>query len=481
MKIQSRTSRSAFPLMMVLPCLLSLVAPRSGWTAESTARFLTTAAEVRGLSAAAAQQHQPVKLRGVVTFYDEALYSRFIQDETAGIYLLELTNMPALSPGQMVEVEGTTGPGEYAPVIQPTSVKTVGAGKMPAAKPVTLEELVSGRHDSQLVEFSGIVRAVRFEKESQFYLLDFAKGSERFTAYAKQLPVAQAQELVESTVKVRGVCATMFNHQRQLFGIRLLVPQADGLVIEKSTPASPYDLPEQKISSLLQFAPDGNSGGRVKVRGTVVYAELGNAVFIQDEKSGLYCQSMQRDALKPGDQVELLGFAAKGEYTPVLEDAVYRKVGTSAEPAAATVDVNEILTGVHDCRLVQLQARVLERVERGVNQFLLLQAGDFTFQAYLPQKVSAAELANLQSGSEVTATGICMIERGNKWQAGDKWRAASFHLVLRSPKDVVVSQNPPGMKASDELWLAGVFGAAALAALAWVVILKRKMRQQTRA
>lgn len=474
-QLQTRWFKAAFVSSSLL---LSFV---PGIEAANADRVLTTAAAVRNLSATEAAQKHPVKLRGVVTFHDEALFSRFLQDETAGIYLLELTNMPALSPGQLVEVEGTTGPGEYAPVVQPTSVKVVGAGTMPAARPVTLEQLVSGRHDSQLVEFSGIVRSVRLEKESQFYLLDFAKGSERFTAYVKQLPVAQPQDLVESIVKVRGVCATMFNHQRQLFGIRLLVPQADGLVIEKPASATPYDLAEQKINSLLQFAPDGNSGGRVKVRGTVVHSEPGNALFILDGKAGLYCKSLQRDALQPGDQVEVLGFPAKGEYTPVLEDASYRKTGSGTAPTAARVDVNEILTGIHDCQLVELPARVVDRVERGLNQFLLLQAGDFTFQAYLPPKVTAAELAGLQNGSEVIATGICMIERGNKWQAGDKWRAAAFHLVLRSAQDITVVQKPVVANLPDGLGLAVVFGVVALAALAWVAVLKIKMRRSARA
>jgi hypothetical protein len=138
--------------------------------------------------------------------------------------------------------------------------------------------------------------------------------------------------------------------------------------------------------------------------------------------------------------------------------------------------VNEILTGVHDCRLVHLPARVVDRVQRGLNQFLLLQAYDFTFQAFLPQKADDEKLAALQNGSEVEVTGICMIERGNQWLAGDKWRASSFHLVLRSPKDVVVLQNPPSMKMPDELWLAGAFGAVALGALVWVAILKRRVR-----
>lgn len=457
--------------------LVCAVIPRSGRTADSPDQILTTVAAVRSLPATEAAKELPVKLHGVVTFFDGGLFSRFIQDDTAGIYLQELTNAPALLPGQEVVVEGVTGPGEYAPVVVPKSIKVIGQGKMPAAEPVSLEQLVSGREDSQLVSFSGIVRSVRFDKDSQFYLVDFVVGGERFTVYAKQLPVAQPQDLVASTVKVSGVCSTMFNHRRQIFGFRLLVPQADGVVVEKAAPASPYDLPVQPINSLLQFAPGGTFGNRVKVTGTVVYDDSGSALFIQNDGSGLYCQSAQREKLQPGDQVEVLGFPAKGEYTPVLEDAVYRKVGTGTEPKADVVDVNEILTGTRDCHLVQLPARVLDRVQRGVNQFLLLQNNDFTFQAYLPQNVNNEGFADLKNGSDVMVTGICLIERGNSWQAGEKWRATSFHLLLRSPDDVVVTQKPAGMTLPDEPWIMGLLAFLTVGALAWVAILRIKMRQ----
>ena len=476
--MQQHLSRTGFSLLTGLLCL---AAPHSGLTAENPDQVLTKVAAVRSLSAAEAVRHYPVKLHGVVTFYDDVLFSRFIQDETGGIYLYEPTNLPPMLAGQEVEVEGVTGPGEYAPVVVPSSVKVVGAGKMPAAQPVSMEQLVSGRVDSQLVEFSDIVRAVHFEKDTQYYLIDFVTGGERFTVYARQLPVAQPQDLVDSTLKVRGVCATMFNHQRQLFGVRLLVPEADGLVIEKPAPANPYDLPVKKINSLLQFTPEGDISSRVKVTGTVVYCVPGSAICIQDDASGLYCQTLQRDVVQPGDQVEILGFPAKGEYTPILEDAIYRKVGAGTEPKADAVDVNEILIGVHDSRLVQLPARVLDRVQRGVNQFLLLQSSDFTFQAYLPQRLNNDELAAVQNGSEVMVTGICLIERGNNWQAGEKWRAASFHLLLRSPKDVTVLQGPAAIKSPDELLVAVVCGAIALGALLWVAVLRTKLRQQTKA
>jgi len=468
------TSRIAFTLMSGL---LYLSIPRSGLSADSPDRTLTTAAAVRSLPAAEAARGLPVQLHGVVTFFDEGLFSRFIQDGTAGIYFQDLPGVTNLVPGQTVDVVGVTGPGEYAPVVVPAFVTVVGQAALPPAVPVSLEQLLSGREDSQFVQFSGSVRSVRFDKDLQFYAVDFLTGGERITAYAKQLPLAPAEDLVGSTVKVSGVCSTMFNHQRQLFGIRLLVPQVDGVVVETAAPARPFDLPAQPINSLLQFAPGGNGGGRVKVTGTVAYCTPGSTLFIENENDGLYCQTRERQALKPGDQVEVLGFPAKGDYSPILEDAIYRKAGSGAEPKPDVVDVNQILTGSHDCRLVQLNARVLDRVQRGVNQFLLLQSDDFTFQAYLPPLKSNDGFADLQNGSEVTVTGICLIERGNNWQAGENWRATSFHLLLRSPQDVVVLQAPSTSSLAGNPWITGVLGVIALGCLSWVVVLKRHNRQ----
>jgi len=433
-------------------------------------QVLTTVAEVRRLSAAEAEKHYPVKLRGVVTFYDDGLFSRFLQDDTAGIYL-QVTNLLALQAGQLVEVDGVTGPGEFAPVVMPTNIKVLGEGKIPDAKPSSLERLMSGAQDSQMVEVSGNIRAARFEKSTGNYFIDVVTGGERFTVVAKQIPAAQPKDLLDATVRVRGVCSTLFNRQRQLFWFRLLVPNADSLVVEKPAPPNPFDAPTQNIDSLLRFTPEGTMSHRVKVTGTVVYYEPGNAVFIQDGSHGLHCQTLLRETLQPGDQVEVLGAPAKGDYTPILEDSIYRKIGTGAAPKADAVDLNEVLTGVHDCRLVQLNAKVLERVDRGVNQFLLLQAGDFVFEAYLPQDASGDRLTGMANGSEVMVTGICLIERGNNWQAGKDWRAKSFRLLLRSPQDILLVQAPSEW--SYEMLL-GIAGAIEVVILVLILGVWRK-------
>jgi hypothetical protein len=68
----------------------------------------------------------------VVTFRDEGLNSRFVQNDTSGICFVGLrSNMPALIAGQVVEIEGVTSPGACAPIILPGSIKVVGEGNLP--------------------------------------------------------------------------------------------------------------------------------------------------------------------------------------------------------------------------------------------------------------------------------------------------------------------------------------------------------------
>ena len=102
-----------------------------------------------------------------------------------------------------------------------------------------------------------------------------------------------------------------------------------------------------------------------------------------------------------------------------MQDATYRKIGDGAPPVPATLDVDEVLAGTHDCRLIQISANLLERTERGRERFLVLEKDGFIFNAYLGQDIaSGMGFAPMQNGSEVSVTGICLIERGANWRAG---------------------------------------------------------------
>ena len=445
----------------------------------SPAAELRTVSAVRALTVEQTQQKIPVRLHGVVTFFDETLYARFIQDETAGIYLQFPLNVapPMLMPGQMVEVTGTASPGEYAPVVVVDQVSAAGEMPLPPAKPVTYEQLASGAEDSQFVEISGIVRAVRKLEGLQYHRIEISTGGGRLLVFAKELPVSLPEELLDSTVRVRGVCSTQFNHQRQLFAIRLMVPRPDDLQIEIPAPREPFAIPARSIGSLLQFTPQETFGHRVKIFGTVIYFEPGAEIFLQEGEHGVKVLTTERAPLPVGEQVEVLGFVSQGDYTPLLQDAVYRKIAAGPPPPPARLTPEEVLKGDHDCRLVQVSARLIDRTQHGTEQFLILQEGDFIFQASLKQL--GEPFALLQNGSRVAVTGVCRIEPG-EWQAGPDWRAKSFSLRLRSPADVALLEAPPWWTLEKVLWIAGLLGFFTLAAFAWVAVLRRQVAERTR-
>jgi PAS domain S-box-containing protein len=458
-------------------CLLLLLA--CGAALGQGQKELRTAEEIRRLTEQQAEARIPVRLRGVVTFFDENLFSRFVQDETAGIYLG--TNTPPLKPGQLVEVEGTTAAGEYAPILETERVKVVGEAPLPAAKPATFEDLASGSDDSQYVEIAGIVRAVRLDKASLYYAITLASGGGRLTVYVRQLPgpdTGDVSRLVDSIVRVRGVCSTQFNRQRQLFAIRLMVPRPEDLVIEKLSMAYPFDIPRHSIASLLQFTPRGTYGRRVKVAGQVVYQRPGKLLYIQNDQYGLRVETTQETPLKVGDQVEVLGFTAQGKYTPTLEDAVYRKVARGMPLPPDDVAEDEVRRGNYDCRLVRLTATLLDVARQSSEQFLVLESDHFIFHATLEYQEGSQAFPSVEKGSKVSVTGICLIEPGD-WMAGEGWRANSFQLLVRSPEDLVVLKAAPWWTLRRLLWTVGVLGVVVLAAFAWVGVLRRRVQKQT--
>ena len=442
-----------------------------------------TAAQIRQLSPSEAARNYPVHLRGVLTYAAQNQYFHFIQDNTAGIYFViadaARTNFPEMKAGDLVEIDGITSPGEYAPIVTPNSIRVLGRGVFPAAKPVTFQDIVSGADDSQFVELHGTVRSVEWDDALKYFVLGIATGGGRLTAISYSLPVKSGENLVACTVRVRGVCAVRFNLQRQLFDTRLLVSRPEDLVVESPAPPNPFGAPARPMEQLLQFAPERSYGHQVKVDGTVIYREGDKGLYVEGKTGGLYAETKQNGGLNPGDRVEVLGFPAQGDYTPMLQDAFFRKVGSGPPPAPDLVTADEALTGKHDCRLVEITATVLDRTHNSMEQFLVLQSGGFIFNAYLQPHGPGTDFAYLENGSKVAVTGVCRIEVGNEWHVGPDWRAKSLRILLRSPGDILVLQKPPWWNLEKMLWATGVLGLVVLTALAWVGVLRRRVHVQT--
>src|SRR4029077_9456881 len=128
---------------------------------QADEHFLDRAEQVRNLSAADAAQSHPVRLRGIVTYYDPDAPDLFIQDEAAGIYVFCEGRLP-IERGQQIELSGITDAGDFAPVVIYPKTRVLVLGKLPNAPRVSFDQLLTGRLDAQWIESEGIVQSVVF-------------------------------------------------------------------------------------------------------------------------------------------------------------------------------------------------------------------------------------------------------------------------------------------------------------------------------
>ena len=178
-----------------LPVLLGL--PLAG---QSTDRPLTNAIDVISLPAEQASRSLKVSLTGVVTAADPVLNGRFfVQDSTGGVFV-DNANGRRPTPGDLVEISGITYAGAFAPTVTAPNVHAIGTAPLPPAKPVSVDQLMSGAEDSQRIEISGIVRDAR--KNGTRMTMDLVTGGYRFLAELSVKPDFQPETLIGADVSV---------------------------------------------------------------------------------------------------------------------------------------------------------------------------------------------------------------------------------------------------------------------------------------
>jgi signal transduction histidine kinase len=429
---------------------------------------LVHAGQIRRLSPEQAALGYPVRVRGVITM-DAPAPDFFIQDTTAGIYVEGSVspNYPHLL-GQIVEVEGVTGPGRFAPVIHEQKLRVLGKGALPRATLFPFSQLANGQQDSQWAQVRGIVRAAAVDRSSWRETALAMRVASEGGEFNVRIPITREQDFsswVDSEVLIEGVCGSLYNANRQLTGILFYVPRLRFIKVEVSVTEVP-------LSELLRFSAGEVSRHRVRVRGIVAYQQHANAIFLESQGKGLRVLTQQAAPLEIGDLVDVLGFPAMGESAPMLEDAVFHRLRHKQAPEPVLLNLEAPWEGF-DGALVTIDAKLLNRQAQPDGLRVLLQRGDVFFDATLPPEVSWDGILSIPLDSEVRLTGICLVRSGGLWRLPQ-----SFRMLLRLPQDVVVLTTPSWWNLRHTIWLLAITGGILLAVMTWVVVLGRRMKEQ---
>jgi signal transduction histidine kinase len=462
----------ARPVLRVGLCCLLLIGTvhaeaRGQRPPEHGVRF-TRADEIRRLTPEQAAQAYPVLIRGVITM-DAPAPDLFVQDATAGIFVEgSVSHQYPHMLGQLVEIEGVTGPGKFAPVIRETRLRVLGKGALPKPQLFAFSDLRNGQQDSQWAEVRGVVRSVTIDRGSWQELTAAMRIASEGGEFSVRVPIPQEKDLsslVDSEVLIEGVCGSLYNANRQLTGILFYVPRLSFIKVEAPAPEVP-------LSALLRFSPTDGARHRVRVRGLLSYQQ-GNALFLQSQGTGLRVYTERTTpALEIGDLIEVLGFPVMGNSAPMLEDAVFHRLGHEKAPDPIHLNLNEPWEQF-DGALVVTEAKLLSRQFGPDGLRLTLQEGEVFFEAAVSSTPSAERLAEIPLNSDLRVSGISLVHNGGLWQTPQ-----SFRILLRSPQDVVVLGTPPWLDLRHTFWLLGVTLAVLVAVIVWVVVLGRRVKDQ---
>ncbi len=430
---------------------------------------LTTAARVHSLRPGEAALGQPLALDAVITFYDPGSITMFAQDSTAGIYVAT-HGMGALPVrgGDHVLISGVTGPGDFAPIVELPHFRILGPAPMPQPLRMSEEDIFLGRADSQWVELEGIIQSTGREGARSFALLGW--GAHQFKvllAGSTEVPPAW----IDARVRVRGACGTLFNSKRQLLGVQLFVPDLNQFtILEPPQPGSHAAI--RPIASLLQFTPAESNGHRVRVRGSVTAAHSHGPTWIRDSSGAMLIRTHNYIALSPGDLVDVAGYVTPGPFSPELQGAVITRLASGPPVKPIVLNADQALSGAFDTQLVQIDARLIDQFTNGQDRILLMRAGRSTFSVR-----GGSNLPHFSEGAVVRVTGICSVT-AQRFEAIMVPR--SFELYVRSPSDIVVLRPAPWLTPQLTFRALAMTVVAIGAVLFWVLILRRRVRIQTR-
>jgi diguanylate cyclase (GGDEF)-like protein len=519
MKKHLRGTRSAGvgPLsvgrLAILACV-ALIAPAESICSDTPSKqlaLLTTARQVHDLSPDQASLGYPVRLRGVVTFYDayqEVHRALFIADSTGEVFVAPgFAPLLPLHAGSLVEVTGETDPGGFSPIVSHSTIRLLpGSQPLPTAPEVTVSQLLRGGKDSDWVAVEGVVHSVEFD--GMHVVLTVATPDGTISATTDKEDGANYSAMVDSDIVIQGINAPLVNARRQLTGVRLLFPGMKTISIRTPAPADPFSLPTLPLSSLLQYSPHPASSHRIHVRGRVTLSWPGQTVCIVDKTAGLCIQTSDRTELNEGDLIDVAGFLERKDYLPIITAATLKRVESggsvtpiqisaanaldggnnhpsTVSPAAHTdISAANSLATDRNGELVRIEGKLVGK-NRGLNgSTLLLSSDGIVFPAELPAdavKNAKQQNASWVDGSTVAVTGVFIgkvDERRSVRQEGIA-RIESFQILLRSSKDVHVVSTPSWWSAEHALEVLGLVVLTMIAVLGWVGILRRQVHQQT--
>jgi signal transduction histidine kinase/CheY-like chemotaxis protein len=449
-----------------IPALARAAAPQKIHT-------LTSCKQIRRLTREEAQRGYPVHLRAVVTYFDPIGRNWFLQDSTGGMFIQWSPDMPKVSVGDLLDLEGVSTQVDFAPDIAHPHWKVIGRASLPAPRRVSFGQMANTSEDAIWVEVEGIARSaayLRHDPGERVLDISVALPGGNIDVRLPWDGAPVPSQFVDAQLRIRGVCGASFTPTNQMVGVVLFVPGLSQISVLEPTKFNPFAAPATSIGNLQRFGLGSTSGHRVKVAAVVTAVLHNSGIYVKDTTGSIYVETTQQAGLRPGDRIEALGFPGFFEKHVRLEDAVIRRTGTGREPTPVALSMKQAMTGQYDSALVSLEGRVVRESSLS-SEALFLEQAHTLFSASLPPLTPVGKLP--RAGSRVRVTGICVA------QTDPLGHVLGLRLIVRSADGILVVEGAPWWTTGRALIALAALAFGIALTLAWIVILRRRVDEKT--
>ena len=455
---------------------------------------LTTCASIRALSETQAARRLPVLITAVVTLLPSDAPGKLTVDDGTGIWVdtsHSTAARAAVRPakvGDLVEIEGRTHEGHFAPTITAERLRIIGRAALPAARHLDYLSSESGLHDSQRVTIAGIVQAAEsLPKGAQAELkLLVSTSTGRLTFALSDGGAFNPTALIDSRVSLTGVFRAYFNSRRQFLGVRIDTNEPDDLKIVQPAAADAFAVPELSLAEAAGFSAQGTDAHRRRFRGTVTLSKPGHYFYLQDEKHGLRINTRQTDVLQPGDVVEATGFFQLQHHRAEVTEALFRRIGRVAAVQPVEIARQQALVS---------EPRAIDTPAQDFDDFLIALRGTLVsidqkqgepLRLYLecdgvlvPAEFSAPPdpkfIASLRPDSVLRVSGVCALTFSESLPVVNWPQPMAMRLLLRGPEDVHVITAASWWTPERLTAALGLTAVVLMLALAWAALLRRRV------
>ncbi len=466
----------------IAPALLLVSAMCAGraWAAPET---LTTLSAIHQLTNAEASEAVPVAFEATVTYFREYEKTLFVQDGDNAIYVQADFKMK-LEPGDRVLVRGFTRD-SFRPIVVGESITFLHHGVLPQPLEAEFTPLIQAKLDCHYVTVRGrvisAVPALSSGHRTTRLQISMHKGT--VGATVDRGTVARLSDLIGAQVAISGAEAGTFDGKMQQTGILLHVNSFDDVRILHKAPVDPWSIPLAPMDEVLNTSDVDDHSPPVHVAGIITYFQPGQMAVLQEGNRSIRVMTRSLEPLNVGDRAEAIGEPSVDNNFQVLQWGDFRTVGGGEAPVnPVLVNWDQLASGRHAFDLVSIEGKVVTQVREHARDLYIIAADGHLFSANVRFPIQTDAIATktpppmhlIPTGSTVRVTGVVMHDDANPFNG-----PMAFAILLRSSADVVVLARPSWLNVQNLIMIVGGLLILVAAGTAWVLLLRRKVHEQT--